>query len=447
MICETDILTPGEAATAAYLEQHLPDDWLVIVGRELVHPSGSVREVDFIVVGHHLVYAVEEKGWRGRLFGNDRAWVLSSGESRRSPLNQASTIARPLAGLLRYGVPGVKQSLGHAHFVYAAVVLSAAKVDLRVHDPRCAEHVWKLRGCEDAFARREERAQQERISIHQHRGAIVKQLTVLPHRPKIPARINAYAIEESLGATGPIRAYLARHEDGSRHVLKLLPKPESFSTEVVEEEKRALLREYNTLRKLQGTDVAPTCDPYFYWQDDQVLVVPISMFTGNTLRASRTLHPPRPDDAPRVMTAAFESLARLHDVGVVHRSLSPDRVWLCDDSRVRFSDFVVSRLPNVQTISELADDIDPPDPYRAPECRVDPGLASAASDIYSLSAALLLWLTGQEPNDEGQLPDWLAPTRDALGKPHQKLVDLLRRCLAEDDRKRPTAEKAAKMIR
>ncbi|MBN2446415.1 MAG: NERD domain-containing protein [Phycisphaerae bacterium] len=446
VILDADVLTPGELSAAGYLEQNLPADWLVIVGRELVHPTGAVREVDFIVVGEHLVYAVEEKAWWGKLFGNDRAWVLSSGESRRSPLNQAGTVARPLAGLLRRGVPGVRKALGGAHFVYAAVLLSARNAELHVNDPRCDRHVWMLNGSEQRFAERDQEARRSRVSISRYRDAIMDYLTGLPQRPEVPARINAYSIEESLGATGPIRAYAARHEDGTRLTLKLLPRPGSLSGAVFEAEKRALLREYDTLRELRGLDIAPSCDPYFYWQDDAIFVVPIAALAGRTLRAHRTLSPPETERFVTLLSGAFESLAALHAANVIHRSLGPDRIWICDDGKIRFSDFVVSRLPDTQTIADMADYIDPPDPYRAPECRMNPGFAAAASDVYCLCAAFLYWLTGQEPDEYGKPPDWIGAAGEVFGRSGRKLVDVCARCLEEDERKRPTAEKVASLL-
>ncbi len=447
IVCDADLLTPGEIASAVYLKEHLPGDWLVIVGRELVHPSGAVREVDFIIIGHHLVFAVEEKAWHGKLFGNDHSWVLSSGESRRSPLNQAYTVARPLAGRLRHAIPGVRQTIGNAHFVYPAVLLSDPKARVLVHDPRCAQQVWKLPGCEQKFHARDKDAKNHHTSIIQVRESIVRHLTELPDRPEIPKRINAYRVVESLGTTGPIRAYAAEHDDGSRHTLKLLPRPNTLSAATLEQEKRALLREYDTLRTLEGAGIAPKCDRYFYWQDDEVLVVPMATLPGKTLRADRALAEPRADDLPGLFTAGFTALSTLHEAGIVHRGLSPDRVWRCDDGKVRFSDFVASRLPNAQTIADMADWVDPPDPYRAPECRLNPALAEPASDVYCLCATLLFWISGLEPDERGDMPDWIPTLHDQLGRPYRKLLKLCQRCLVEDDRKRPPAAKVAQQAR
>ena len=49
-----------EIKAAKYLEQHLPASWVVICNKSLVRGE-STREVDFIIVGEHAVFVVEEK--------------------------------------------------------------------------------------------------------------------------------------------------------------------------------------------------------------------------------------------------------------------------------------------------------------------------------------------------------------------------------------------------
>src|SRR5439155_11832757 len=67
---------PGELLTAAYLERELPDTWHVVCNKEV--PGGvSSREVDFIIVGDHAIFVVEEKHWSGRITGDEEAWILS----------------------------------------------------------------------------------------------------------------------------------------------------------------------------------------------------------------------------------------------------------------------------------------------------------------------------------------------------------------------------------
>ncbi len=441
LLCEHQWLTPGEQRAAEYFKNKLPQHWLIVAGRDLVHPSGAVCELDFIVVGEHTVFVVEEKSWRGRIHGDDRFWVLPTGESRPSPITQAERGARMLAGRLRHSVPLLRQTIGQQHFVYAVVVLSSRDVDVRVADSRRSERVWNLEGCEAEFRRVDTKAAERGDSIGASRKQIVEYLTRLPHRPKVPKRINAYKITGKLEANGPFRTLLAEHDDGSKRVLRLLPVSGAASFDVAVH-REALLREYETLKKLEqiGLDVAPRVDPYFEWEDGQFLVVPIHVLPGRTLRADRTAAEPQSGRLLDVFLAAFEALARLHGQGVIHRSLNPDCIWLDGQGRIRFSDFLVSRLPDAETIAADADTLAPPDPYRAPECRVDPGLAEPTSDVYSLAASLLFWASGSEPQADEELPDWQQELRDRVTQAEYEAVKLLYQCLCEDERDRPTAK-------
>lgn len=99
LIRSGDFVGPGEERAAAHIEQRLPASWVVICNKELVWSGGSVREVDFIVIGDHCVFAIEEKSWSGPIHGDENGWVLRSGESFGSPLRTADSAARrPLEG-------------------------------------------------------------------------------------------------------------------------------------------------------------------------------------------------------------------------------------------------------------------------------------------------------------------------------------------------------------
>ena len=120
-----DFVGPGERLTAQHFQDHLPDSWVVICNREIVQPSLRTREIDFIVVGDHGVYVVEEKHWHGRILGNDKGWVFEgTGESRPSPLNSVASMTKHLAGLLKRDVPGLAADITGQHRAGIFVVLS-----------------------------------------------------------------------------------------------------------------------------------------------------------------------------------------------------------------------------------------------------------------------------------------------------------------------------------
>lgn len=441
LVMAGEFVGPGEERSARHLEQNLPQNWLVICNKELVNRDGSVREVDFIVVGQHTVFVIEEKSWSGPIHGNENGWVLRTGESHASPLRNADANSRRLAGMLRSGVPGLAEDTHGRHFVFGRVLLSSDNVQVFVHDPRKHDGVLRLEDAVEELQRFDKL--QNLASISRFRAKIGERLVGLQDRPKVPRQIGDYQVLETIGGVGPIRAFRARHADGSERVLKLIQRPSTADEERRAADKNRLLREYNALKQLSVAARAPAVDPFFSWDQDQFWVVPIHPVGGRSLRADRTAATPQASDAVARAAEAFAAIREVHAAGVIHRALNPDRVHVLPSGRVSFSEFVIARLEGERTVASSADELDPDDTYRAPECRVDMALAVSASDVYSLAASLLFWIDGQEPGEN--LPtEWMAPLPGDDEK--ATLLQVLAECLVEDERLRPDATDVASRL-
>ena len=61
---------------AAQVLRGLPEKWIVVCNKEIISPSATTYEVDFIVVADHNVFVIDEKSWRGAIFGNENIWIL-----------------------------------------------------------------------------------------------------------------------------------------------------------------------------------------------------------------------------------------------------------------------------------------------------------------------------------------------------------------------------------
>jgi serine/threonine protein kinase len=454
LISAGDFVGLGERRAAEHLEAELPKSWVVICNKELVNPDGTTREVDFVVIGNHAVFSVEEKSWSGAIHGDENGWVLTSGESYSSPLSQAGAAARRIAGLLRRNVPGLRDRLGDQHFVFARVLLTGSELRVFVHDPRVPTQILRLETCAEALTEFD-RQQGAIASIAPSRDAILRELCGLQDRPKYPRKVRDYRVDEVLTSQGAVRCLRASHPDGSVRVLKLLPRPQTASTQRREDQERALLREYDALRRLAERQVAPRVDPYFSWQDDAFWVVPVHTIVGRSIRADRAQAEPSSERVLQVALQAFRALAAVHAVGVVHRSLTPDRVILRPDDSVAFIDFLIARIEGEQTVAGEVRDLDADNAYRAPECRVDLGLAEKTSDVYSLAASFMYWIMGVDPpakeapsgqGAEATPITWprLNAARTDLGTDRAAVLqELLDGCLQEDERRRPVASDVA----
>jgi serine/threonine protein kinase len=440
-----EFASPGEERVAAYLERQLPEAWAVICNKELVDPTGATREIDFVVIGQHAVFVVEEKSWTGPIHGNENGWVLRTGESVVSPLQTAEANARRLAGLLRSNVPMLQERVS-GHFVFARVLLSG-EARLFVHDRRTSDQVLRLEGCDEELERFD-RLQGSIVSIGAFRERIIRQLTGLADRPTIPRRVGDFEVLESLGASGPLRTLRGKHRDGSIRTLKLLARPTTADPEKRELIDSVLLREYGALRQLSASGRAPAVDPYFSWDQEQYWVLPIHLLDGRSLRADRADAAPQADRIWAVLEDAAKGLAAVHDAGVIHRALTPDRIYVRSTGAVAFSDFVIARIEGQDTVAAHAVEIDSENAYRAPECRVDLGLADARSDVHGLVASILFWVTGNEPEPSGQLFPPVGSIRSDLPEPLAELLDRVSlECLAEDERRRPTAAELAELVK
>lgn len=432
---------PGERLTAEYFRDHLPSAWTVICNKELLFGDGPPREVDFIIVADHAVFIVEEKHWWGEIKGNENSWVLSGSMSLPSPLTSVGKLAKRFAGLVQDEIPELKQR--RVQFCSGMVVISHPNARLFIDDPRAAAQVFKLAGCEEQFLEADKR-QQKVCTLTPFHETIVTLLTAGPDRPEVPREIGPYEILEALETIGPVRAYRARHRDGSERLLKLAERP-TLSTDQKREE-AFLLREYNALKRLAQTGRAAAVDPYFDWSDSQYWVTPIHYPQGATLRACRMTSDSCVERALEVSADAFEALAAVHDAGVIHRALSPDRIWLADgEDRVMFSDFLMARIDEELSVAQYVGGL-PLEPYFAPECARSPATATVLSDVYGLALSLTTWITGIEPGSDGRRPDRddvVADLADALG-PHA--AAMLIKCLEEEPGRRPQLDEVRQKL-
>ncbi len=418
---QTDRLTPGEHLVRERLERDLPDEgWDVFVGRLLPTPDGGSREFDFIVIGPHAVFVLEDKHWHGRVFGTDRYWMVASGESRPSPINQVDRCAKHLAGVLRREIVRLSQ-----HFVFPYVVLSAEDVQLSVHDPRVKTMVCRLSELVATLKARD-RELDPGIATVRHR--IVDYLLARPQRPKVPAKVNAYEVRYKLGAIGPILLLDAVHGQ-DRYILKLVPAAQ----------REDMLREYEVLHLLQERcgEYVPRVAPYIEWSDGEYLVIPIRYPEGRTIRTLRGEQEPTLGEFVRFVANAFRGLALIHGQDVVHRAINPDHVWVDARYNVQFTDFMVARYISERTVAHLVDELNPEDPYRAPECAAAPQMATPKSDVYSLALTALYLATGAEPEHV------LEREPEILKRLPAKLGNLLRRALNKSPADRPAAREIA----
>jgi len=442
-----EFITQGEQNTAFHLRDHLPKEWAVVSNKILVMPNRSTREVDLIVIGEHRVFVIDEKGFRGRIHGNDSYWVLDSQESLTSPLNNMEMVARKVAGYLRDQVPGLAHTV-LAPFVIPMVILSDESATILIQEPR-RDQIVTLQEAVQTLKVMDRRGREE--SVGPFRNLIMDRLRVLPPRPSLPRSINTYRIEEELTAGPHYRSFLAEHDTGGKRRLKLyelvsLPEAERS------QQKDLIYRDFHALNKATAEGLAPTVDLPFMWGDDRYVVVPQHLVNAPSLRAVASEIGARPatlDEALGLAEAMLTALEKLHALGIVHRNLTPDTVYVRRGPgagalpQVIFSDFDFARLPDENSVADAADALDWDNPYRAPELSVGLAYASAASDIYAAGLILAELFSGDSAEDirralaeDRPLPPLALAESGLLAEESDSLREMLASMVAQDDRQR-----------
>jgi len=146
-----DFVTDGEERTAKVLADELPDTWWIICNKQLVTSKGRSYEIDFVALGKHGVYIIEEKSLYGVIRGTSEVWILDSSEAIPSPFIQADYAAKITANFLRQQIPQINENVGKKHFVEGLVLISIPRtnVTVRVNDPRIRHRLLYLESAKD----------------------------------------------------------------------------------------------------------------------------------------------------------------------------------------------------------------------------------------------------------------------------------------------------------
>ena len=150
------------------------------------------------------------------------------------------------------------------------------------------------------------------------------------------------------------------------------------------------------------------------------------------------------DRAAEIVVDAFEALAEVHEKGVVHRGLMPDRILVGKNDRVMFRDFYLAHAESDLTVGPLvADTVDRSVPFRAPEVEFVISAATTKSDVYSLALSLLWWINGDVAVKGSDAIKSVPAAVGQLGP----VTETPLACLAEKPNDRPDGADAAKQPR
>ncbi|GAA3543718.1 hypothetical protein GCM10022222_29210 [Amycolatopsis ultiminotia] len=253
-----------------------------------------------------------------------------------------------------------------------------------------------------------------------------------PLGPAEPRTAGRYRLLASLGEGGMGRVSLALSPDGRFAALKQIH-PEFAA----DPKFRGRFRhEVEASRKVSGAYTAAVLDADVDAESPWLASVYVP---GPDLRAAVDATGPLPVEALRYLAVGLTTaLADIHRAGLVHRDLKPSNVLLAADGP-RVIDFGIARAAEISEFTGTGAIVGTP-AFMSPE-QASSGVLTAASDVFSFGAVLVMAATGQSPfigDTTAQTLYNIVHTRPDLTGLSPEIAALVEPCLAKDPARRPT---------
>lgn len=434
-------INQSEAKGMYLLREHLPEQDIIIGNFELHLPRRkNTLEFDVVVISDWGVWAVEIKGWSGRIRGDMRRWQLDWGRVE-SPLFRIESKTKALRDTLVRRVPDWPEQL----YCEAVVFLPSRKVDVRLEDDR-GERILRPEQIHEFFYERGERMAQElgleRLTAD-FKARVVEALVPLARETSEPKVINHYEFQDELETTDlPYREFIGRHQlirSRSRVRIKAYSVDPLIPASERESAYNRAIRDMEALSALEDNPyVARAYDLIQDVEDELVFYLVSEWVSPSTMADIVEQHPegvPAPD-CWRYARDLCKAVSYMHSQRVVHRNLHPGVVYVISaeqDPSLKIADFDFARMSQLESIAGSVPKIGT-DGYTAPELWQRRRKHDHRVDIFAVGAILFELLSGQPLYDDpGQIVRhqeiWEAK-RDAL--PNKSTADLLARLLAAD---------------
>ncbi|MEU2237147.1 bifunctional serine/threonine-protein kinase/ABC transporter substrate-binding protein [Streptomyces vietnamensis] len=260
-----------------------------------------------------------------------------------------------------------------------------------------------------------------------------------PLLPSDPSAIAGYRLLGRLGAGGMGVVYLGRTDTGALAAVKV-----TLADQADQPDFRARFRrEVEAARRVVSPWAVPVtgADP-----DAPEPWMATAFVPGPSVGEAVRAHGPLPERSVRILGGAVaRALAAVHAAGIVHRDVKPGNVLLAVDGP-RLIDFGIARATG-ETGLTSADMVVGTPGFLAPEqAEARAADIGPASDVFALGCLLAFAATGRPPFGTGALDALLYRTvhdePDLAGVP-ERLLDLVRQCLAKEPAVRPTAQEVA----
>lgn len=207
---------------------------------------------------------------------------------------------------------------------------------------------------------------------------------------QIGESIGHYQIVEELGDGGNGRVLKVQHLiTRRREAMKILANGRPSSQEYA----HRVLREIRLQASLHHPNIAAVLNA-FWLEDDLVMIM--ELIDGVTLQKILERRRLNIDQSLNLIRQVLNALTYAHANGVIHRDVSTANIIVCEDGRVKLTDFGLAKGAADLNITESGGMVGSPY-YISPEQVRGNTATDQRSDIYSTGVVLYELLTGSRP--------------------------------------------------
>lgn len=136
-----------------------------------------------------------------------------------------------------------------------------------------------------------------------------------------------------------------------------------------------------------------------YFEENNTAYIVMEFLDGCTL--SQYMHERNDklsvDESLQIIESVCSALDDIHKVGIIHRDVSPDNIYICKDGTVKLIDFGAARFSTAEDEKKYSIILKPG--FAPPEQYEQISAQGPWTDIYALGATLYYMVTGQKPEE------------------------------------------------